>query len=108
MERATHFLIAAACLGLGSIPVQAVADGVDRTYQLRRLLAPTAEELHQEAAGQIFIYEGLRDVQVARALDQQFHRINAMMFVGTVVTDGDGRPVRNRDTGRVETEDDGC
>ncbi|MGA7181179.1 MAG: hypothetical protein WBX11_16555 [Thiobacillaceae bacterium] len=76
-------------------------------WELRRLNEPTANELVHERAGNVFIYDGLTDRQVDRALDVHFNRIESMMFVGTVKTDAAGA-ARLDQQGNVETESGGC
>ena len=76
--------------------------------QLRRLLAPTDGELRSERQGRIHIYDGLEDIQVERAMDQQYDRIQSMMFIHTVVTDDHGEPRRDEQTGELVVEEDDC
>jgi hypothetical protein len=45
------------------------------------------------------IYDGLRYATVTRAMDEQFDRIENMMFVGTLI---------EREDGDFEVEEDGC
>ena len=54
------------------------------------------------------IYEGMKDREVEHAFDNHFDRIESMMFVNTVVTDENGEPLKDPETGRVMTEPDGC
>ena len=54
------------------------------------------------------IYDGLKDTEVSAVLDSQFGRIQSMMFVGTVATDSEGEMLRDKETGNVVVEDDGC
>ena len=54
------------------------------------------------------IYEGMTDREVEHALAAHFNRVQSMMFVNTVVTDNKGKPVKDPESGIVETEDDGC
>ena len=54
------------------------------------------------------IYDGLKDTQVAQAMDTQFDRIESMMFVRTVTTDATGEILRDKATGDVVVENDGC
>ncbi len=76
--------------------------------ELRRLFNPTEAELASEAKGRIYIYDGLTDVDVQRALDEAFDRAENMMFIRTKKTDDTGKIKRNPDTGTVEYADDGC
>jgi hypothetical protein len=50
----------------------------------------------------------MKDTDVARALEEQFDRIDAMMFTGTIVTDQDGEAVKDPKTGKSLVENDGC
>jgi hypothetical protein len=77
-------------------------------WQMRRLLRPTESERAREEKGAVFIYEGMKDAEVERALDEQFDRVGSMMFVGTIVTDRKGNPRKDPDTGEVLIEEDGC
>jgi hypothetical protein len=76
--------------------------------ELRRLFEPTEAELAAEERGRIYIYDGVRDVDVQRALDEEFERVDHMMFIRIRKTDEDGEVKRDADTGTVEYEDDGC
>ena len=71
-----------------------------RQWQLGLLLNPSVHQLDLERKGRVVIYDGLRSADIDRALEQQFDRIDSMMFIGTVVTDPE--------TGEVMVEDDGC
>lgn len=87
------------------VPASAHAD----SWQERMLFEPTASQLELEQQRQrVMIYQGLTDVQVARAMDEQFGRIEHMMFGGTVITDDLGEPKLDLETGEALTEDDGC
>jgi hypothetical protein len=74
----------------------------------RRLFHPTPTERAAEASGRIYIYDGLRDVDVQRALDEEFDRVESMMFIRTRKTEPDGELRRDPKTGEVEVEDDDC
>jgi uncharacterized spore protein YtfJ len=54
------------------------------------------------------IYEGMKDREVEHAMDNHFNRIQGMMYINTVVTDDDGLPLKDPETGIVVTEHDGC
>ena len=83
----------------------AQSDG--RDWQLKRLLNPTSQDLAREATGRVFIFDGLLDTDVERAMQTQFERVGSMMFVRTGVTDRSGAPLRDK-TGGYATEDDDC
>jgi hypothetical protein len=77
-------------------------------FEQRRLFSPTEAELASEAEGRIYIYDGLTDIDVQRALHDEFDRVENMMFIRTKKTDEAGEVKRDADTGEVEYEDDGC
>jgi len=75
-------------------------------FQLDQLLEPSDEQLHMESAGQVFIYDGLKESDIKLALDDQQHRMHSMMFVNVVWTDESGQPIIDPYTGEVVTDDD--
>jgi hypothetical protein len=94
-------MIAAAML---SRPVTA-AD----SWQEKMLFNPSPAQLQVENERQrIMIYEGLTDMQVANAMEQQFGRVEHMMFTGTVITDDRGDAVIDPESGEPMVENDGC
>jgi hypothetical protein len=82
----------------------------DDLYEIekRRLFSPTPAELSAEASGRIYIYDGLRDVDIDHAMEHDFRRIEAMMFIRTRKTDQDGEVLKSPETGMNVVEDDGC
>ena len=76
--------------------------------ELRRLFDPKPAELAAEASGRIYIYEGLRDIDVQRALVEEFERVRSMMFIRTKTTDGNGKIRKDPRTGTDLVADDGC
>jgi hypothetical protein len=79
------------------------------SWQERMLYHPTPAQLEvEQSRDRVMFYHGLTDTQVAQAMDQQFERIEHMMFTGTVKTDGEGEAVVDPETGKPEVEDDGC
>jgi hypothetical protein len=83
-DRYLTILFAAAVSSTG----YAKAAGDD--WQKERLLSPTPAQLAAETKGQVVIYDGLDSRVVDRALDEQFQRIDSMMFVRTRHTEPDG------------------
>lgn len=90
------------------VSVFADDDNSVEQWQLTRLFSPTENDLKNEAKGQVFIYSGLKDIDVDRALDKNFNRIQSMMFIKTKITDSDGEPKVEEKTGITLAENDGC
>ena len=90
-------------LGLALPGMAAAADArqITTTWQERRLFEPTESHLAQEQRGQVFIYDGLDISKVQRAMDEQFDRIDNMMFTRIHYPSPTG-------TGPAQVEDDGC
>ena len=86
----------------------ATCAGAADAWQERLLFDPPQSQLDAEARGRIMIYDGLTDAQIAQALDEQFDRIESMMFVRTIRTDEQGEEQRDAETGVVLADDDGC
>lgn len=77
-----------------SLPALAGSD-----YQQNMLFSPSDSMLKAEQRGRINIYDGLESNVVEKAMDEQFDRIENMMFV---------RVTHVQDDGEVTVEDDGC
>lgn len=101
-------ILLAILLGVSVTPYMAVAETDYREWQINTIHSPTPKQLALERRGRVTIYDGLRDSDVERALDAQFDRVENMMFIRTVITDGNGEPLRNEDTGEEVVEDDDC
>ena len=81
-------------------------DPAYRQLEMRRLFQPNEFEMRNEAAGSVYIYEGLTDRAVNQAMEDEFERVEHMMFINTIRTDAQGKPLRNPDTGLIEADDD--
>jgi hypothetical protein len=79
-----------------------------RDIELRRLFEPTPAERRAETSGRIYIYEGLRETDVARAMEKEFDRVESMMFIRVKKTDKTGETLKDPETGDAVVEDDGC
>ena len=88
-----------------SLPAAGESSAVEQ-MQERRLFEPTESELRQEAKGSVYIYDGLTDKAVQRALDEEFERVGNMMFIRTVATDDRGKPMRDPYTGELYQDND--
>jgi hypothetical protein len=83
-------------LGVGASQPVVAGDTFDQYYR-NILLNPSKSLLLAEDRGRITIYDGLDAELVDRAMDEQFERIENMMFVGIRHTLPDGS---------VEADDD--
>ena len=85
---------------LGSLLVSTpfTASAAD-SFQIKTLLSPGKSTLQAESRGRVMIYDGLDEEVVERALDEQFDRIEHMMFTRIHHAGPDGT---------VSVEDDGC
>ena len=79
-----------------------------RDIELRRLFEPTEAEREEDASGRIYIYDGLRDIDVERAMRDEYDRIENMMFVREKKSDEQGGVLKDPATGEDVVEDDGC
>ena len=80
---------------------ETLASSSDASYDMRRLMRPTPAELASEEKGHIHIYDSLEINEVNIALDENFDRIQNMMFtrIHHLLPTG---------SGPAEVEDDGC
>lgn len=102
----------AAALLLTILPVGAVQSGnVEmkiEQWQINRLFNPGENQRKQEQDGMVFIYDGIKGNIVNRVMDEEFDRLDSMMFTRTIITDEEGDPVLHPETGLAMIEDDGC
>jgi hypothetical protein len=103
----SDFLVVSVLLALLRLGLAGASEAGD-SWQEQMLFNPSATQLELERRGRIMIYDGLKDTQITRAMDTQFDRIQSMMFVRTITTDFKGEALRDKETGDVVIEDDGC
>jgi len=99
------------CVTLGSCYLPASAYGDDdkmRQWQLSLLFNPSEQQLKVERRGRVMIYDSLHRAEIDNALNEEFDRIEHMMFVNTIITDAQGEPVKDPQTGELMVEADGC
>lgn len=78
-------------------------------WQHSLILEPSENIKDAEIKNQsVFIYQGLTDKTIEQAMDEQFERIEHMMFVNTIVTDQYGQAMINDITGEKIVESDDC
>lgn len=101
-ETGTLSRIAFIVLLLGTLlaPLAQAADANDG-FQYNALFNPATAQLKVEERGRVMIYDGLDNSVVERALDEQFDRIEHMMFIRT-------RQSEPADDDGFTDEDDGC
>jgi hypothetical protein len=83
------------------------AESDDRGWQLKKLFSPTSRNLAHEAAGHVFIFDGLLDTDVRQAMQRDFERIGSKMFARTRITDRSGALLQDETGGHV-AEDEDC
>jgi hypothetical protein len=91
---------------LSAFAVQSYVCEKINSWQLEQLFKPKPYQFHAEDKGRIMIYRRHKDTDVQRALDEQFYRIESMMFTSVVVTNGYGNPRINQKIGSIIVEND--
>ena len=94
----THHLVTGPLLGVLLAPFVTTA-GAGDSFLHNALLNPTRGQLETEARGRIMIYDGVDNEVVESAFDEQFDRLEHMMFVRIRHTGPDGE---------ISVQDDGC
>lgn len=60
------------------------------SFQQNLLLTPSKNMLLAEVDGRVMIYDGLKSETIDKAMDEQFNRIDKMMFVSTLYKQKNG------------------
>ena len=86
----------------------AFAAGINTENQWQKdmLFAPSKLQLNHEKHGKVYIYEGIRSVDIDLAMDRFTDRIENMMFVNTVWTNEEGEPIIDSETGKPLVDND--
>jgi len=74
----------AAIAVLSTILNGTVQAAVASEWDRKLLFSPSSSLLEKEKAGSVTIYDGVLSSDVDRAMDQQFDRMESMMFVRTL------------------------
>jgi hypothetical protein len=106
-NRATTLLTTTVLL-FGALNAVVSPASAANAWQEKQLYQPSEQQLAREESGAVTILSGFTDREVVAALDQQFDRVEHMMFINTVVTDHSGEAKQDEDTGKPVVEDDGC
>jgi hypothetical protein len=93
-----HQLLIGLLSGILLAPLGTAVSAKDN-FQHNALFNPTSGQLKAEDRGRVMIYDGLENEVVERAMDEQFARVEHMMFV---------RIRHTQPNGVVNVEDDGC
>ena len=103
-----HLVLVASSV-IGTLVFGPLAQAKDlRDIELRRLFEPTPAEVRAEQQGRIYIYEGLKEEDIARALREQFRRVDSMMFIRVQPTPVAPTPGQGGDATPVYSQNDGC
>lgn len=71
-------------LSLSTVMNGAVQAAVANEWDRKQLFGPSAALLDREKAGNVTIFDGVLSSDVDRAMDEQFDRVESMMFVRTL------------------------
>jgi hypothetical protein len=103
----SSFMTFVLLMGTLLTPIARAADAT-QSFQYQTLFNPTPSQLKAEERGRVMIYDGLDDALVERALDEQFGRIEHMMFtrIHKIPPQVGGTPPNKG--GEDSSDDDGC
>lgn len=90
----TTSLVIATVLG-----ANAQAAGSGNNWQLKQLHSPSEGLAKAERGGRVTIYDGIHGPEIDRAMDEQFDRIDYMMFI---------HPIEETPGGEQLASDDDC
>jgi hypothetical protein len=98
-----------ASMAIGAVCLSSTVQAKDlRDIELRRLFEPTPAELRQERAGRVYIYDGLKEADIERAMREQYSRLDSMMFIRVKPTPEAPREDPGGASAPTYYQDDGC
>lgn len=105
-----QLLVSSAALLLATLIVIPSAQAHSKYNErlIKRLNQMTTQPRLSRHPYRIYIVDGFRDVDVDAFLDTHFENIQNVMFTHVIRTNNSGAPKRDKSTGAVITEDDGC
>ena len=86
-------------LAASLLALSATSTFAENSFYEKTLFSPSDSMLKAESRGRIMIYDGMDNETVNRAMDEQFDRIDNMMFT---------RIHHVQDDGEEYVDDDGC
>lgn len=99
-------------LALAASPYSAVAgESAGDDWQMQMLLAPTPQQIEMERRkSKVFIYSQVKEPDLERAMDEQFGRIEHMMFINTLVREPEPKADATQPADKAVwvEQDDGC
>ena len=102
-------VVLVASSAIGALTFGPLAQAKDlRDIELRRLFEPTPAEVQAEQQGRIYIYEGLKEEDIARALREQFRRVDSMMFIRVQPAPAPHHMDQGGEPAPVYYQNDGC
>lgn len=78
------------------------------SWELKMIYQPSNHVLERERQGHVNIYDGFKSYQVEKILDDNFGRIENMMFTRVKMTDEYGEVMIDPETGNEMVSEDGC
>ena len=86
-------------------------DSPNQGWQLQMLLAPTPQQIAlEQQKSRVFIYSRVKEPDLDRAMDEQFGRVEHMMFINTLVPEPESKAEAMQPAGKTTwgEQDDGC
>jgi len=111
LSKMKRYFVALPALLLAGLVVTHNTLAATMDYNQRQLKRLGEMAHHPELRGNkyhVYIVDGFRDVDVDTFMKTNFNSIQNVMFTNVIVTDKHGLPKRDKNTGLIVIEDDGC